>query len=511
MGGDGARFSAGYDLPLPAPASLRRIAGELGFEVDDATFAEFIERAQGSVAALRMLRNLPSVEPSTHYPRLAGSRPNSAENPYNGWSWRCDIRGADGGPLADATIAVKESICVAAVPMSNGSALLEGHVAAYDATVVTRLLDAGARVVGRATSEGLGLSSGSNTSVSGAVINPCRPGFSVGGSSSGCAAVVAAGDCDIAVGTDQGGSVRIPAALTGLFGLKPTYGLVPYTGILSIETSLDHVGFIAHSIDVLSEVLDATAGSDGMDPRQSAVTPITTSPRDHSLRIGLLREGVAAVTNGADVMQRVDELCRRLRSSGADIDDVSIPEHAASGVVSIPVYAQGITAQLQAGGTSFGWKGWYAEPEITAFGRALRASPNQLPDTGKLFAILGTYLREQHGSRYYAAAQNAALGMRASYDRALGGYDALLMPTCAPEPVALPLPESPDARGVFDAGFGYHLNTAIFNLTGHPAVTIPVGNLRDLPFGVMLVGRHGEDQQLLATATAVSAAAERMR
>jgi amidase len=506
MGADNSRYDAGYDLPLPAAPELRAIADDLGFSVDEGVFEEFVSRARDSVLALRSLRDLPQATPPTRYPRLPGGLPDPAENPYNGWSWRCEVTGADDGALHAVTVAVKESVCVAGVPMSNGSAFLEGHAPAYDATVVTRLLDAGACVVGRATTEGLGLSSGSNTAVSSAVVNPRRPGHSVGGSSSGCAAVVAAGDCDLAIGTDQGGSVRIPAALTGLFGLKPTFGLVPYTGVLSIETSLDHVGFLARSIDLISEALAATAGTDGMDPRQSGATEVT-SPRPDRLRIAVLREGVEAV-GAADVIDRIGQVAATLRGRGVEVEEVSVPEHALSAVTSIPVYAQGITTQLQAGGTSLGWKGWYADTETATFGAAVRAAPNRLPDTGKLFAILGTYLRNAHGPRYYARAQNAALALRACYDRALRGYDALLMPTCAPEPVALPLPEAPDARDVFDAGFGYHLNTAIFNLTGHPAVSVPAGEVRGLPFGAMLVGRNGEDQQLLATADVVASATE---
>lgn len=502
MAGDGARFSAGYDLPLPDEASLRRIAADLGFSVDERTFTTFVERARSSVVGLRSLRDLPVATPPTRYPRLPGGPPAPDANPFNGWSWRCDVAGQLGGPMTGTTVAVKESVCVAGISMSNGASLLDGHVAAIDATVVTRLLDAGASIVGRATSEGFGLSSGSNTAVTGAVTNPRRAGYSVGGSSSGCAAVVAAGDCDLAVGTDQGGSVRIPAALTGIVGLKPTFGLVPYTGVLSIETSLDHVGFLALSTATIRRALDATAGADGYDPRQVVADRL---PDSAPTRVAVLREGVDAVGADTDVRARVEAVCSALRAEGIDVDEISVPEHALSAVISIPIYAEGITEQLRAGGTSRGWKGWYPETEIVTLARSLRASPNQLPDTGKLFAILGTYLREQHFGRYYARAQNAALALRACYDRALDRYDALLMPTCAPEPVALPLPEEPDANDVFDAGFGYHVNTSIFNLTGHPAISVPAGTVRGLPFGVMFVGRHGDDNKLLAVSDVVAA------
>jgi amidase len=505
--GDSAEFSAGYDLMPPDEATIARLAEQLGISMSAETYATIAGRMRDSVLALRTLRDLPATSPPTRHPRLPGHRPDPSINPHNGWSWRCDIAGSPAGRLLDVTIAVKESVFVAGVPMSNGLALLEGHVPQVDATVVTRLLDQGARITGRATSEGMGLSSGSNTSVTGAVLNPANPQFSVGGSSSGCAALVAAGECDLAVGTDQGGSVRIPAALTGVYGLKPTFGLVPYTGIASIETSLDHVGFLSRSLKHLQAAFDVTAGADGMDPRQAATVPDSADPQPR--RVAVLREGVEAIGDDPEALSRFEAVLTSLEKCGLSVVEVSVPEHALSAVVTIPIYAEGITGQLLNGGTSTGWKGFYPEAEIVALGRALRATPNQLPDTAKLFMLLGQYLREQHLGRYYARAQNAGLALRESYDHALEGFDALIMPTCAPSPVALPLVRSPAAADVFDASFGYHANTGIFNVTGHPALSVPSGHVRELPFGVMLVGRWGEDRALLRIAQLIASVADR--
>ena len=442
MPGESVEFSAGYDINPPDDATLRRLATQLGFSLSEASFVTIADRVRESAEALRSLRQLSPTLPVTRYPRLPGRAPTPDENPHNGWSWRCEVAGQSVGPLHGVSVAVKESVCVAGVPMSNGAAIFEGHVPAVDATVVTRLLDAGATITGRASSEGLGLSSGSNTAVTGAVVNPAMPGFSVGGSSSGCAALVAAGECDLAVGTDQGGSVRIPASLAGVFGLKPTYGAVPYTGVLSIESSLDHVGFLARSVKLLEAALLATVGTDGMDPRQQ-VLPLQPAATIH--RVGVLREGLDAIGEHPEARQCFADLVKRLESRGVTIVDISLPEHAASAVLTIPIYAEGITGQLlNGGGNSSGWKGYYAEDQTVAFGRALRSSPNQLPDTAKLFMILGQFLRDQHFGRYYARAQNVALNLAAKYDRVLADVDALLMPTCAPSPVALPLPASPN-------------------------------------------------------------------
>ncbi len=500
------RFDPGYDLPAPSDQQLRRLAHELGFELSEATFAAIAERVRGSVAALHQLRAIEPATPPTRYPRLAGRVPTTDENPYNGWSWRCDVQGADSGALAGMTIAVKESICVAGVPMSNGSALMEGHVPQYDATVVSRLLDAGATIAGKATSENLGLSSGSNTSVTGPVLNPANLAHSAGGSSSGCAALVAARACDGAIGTDNGGSVRIPAALCGVVGLKPTFGLVPYTGVLSIETSIDHVGLFGRDSATVVALLDATGGPDGFDSRYSPRAPDAMSERldrDGPPRLGLVQEGMdlLASSNAGDL---VYETVDRLRSDGVIVEMVAIPEHALSSLAATPIYAEGICSQLfESGGTSLGWKGFYPEAELVAMLRALRAQPSLLPDTGKLFAILGAHLRQTHLGRQYLRAQNIALSLRDVYDQTLERFDALILPTCAPEPLALPLPEEPGPNDVFDAAFGYHANAAIFNLTGHPAVSVPAGESDGLPLGVMLVGRHGDDSKLLRLASAI--------
>lgn len=143
--------------------------------------------------------------------------------------------GASTGKLLGKTVALKDNISLAGVPMMNGATPLAGFVPSFDATVVTRLLDAGVTILGKATCEHYCLSGASHTSDPAPVHNPLRPGFSTGGSSSGSAALVAAGEVDLAVGGDQGGSVRIPAAWCGIYGMKPTFGLVPYTGVMAIE------------------------------------------------------------------------------------------------------------------------------------------------------------------------------------------------------------------------------------------------------------------------------------
>ena len=207
-----------------------------------------------------------------------------------------EIREADNGPLAGRTVAIKDNIMVAGVPMMNGSDTVEGFVPTRDATVVTRLLAAGATLTGKAVCEDLCFSGGSHTSRTGPVRNPWDTSRSAGGSSSGSAALVAAGAVDLALGGDQGGSVRIPSAYSGTVGHKPTYGLVPYTGAFPIELTIDHLGPITRTVADAALVLGVLAGADGLDPRQPAgvmgedyITALDASV--DGLSIGVVGEG----------------------------------------------------------------------------------------------------------------------------------------------------------------------------------------------------------------------------
>src|SRR5262245_32764498 len=216
--------------------------------------------------------SLPEELPAPKYPRAPSYRPTAAENRYNAWYVKTSIKGAADGPLAGKRVALKDNVCLASVPMMNGASILEGYVPDVDATIVTRILDAGGEIAGKAVCEYFCFSGGSHTSATGPVRNPHDLRYSTNGSSSGSAALVAAGEVEMAIGGDQAGSIRGPAAWCGVYGLKPTYGLVPYTGIAPIEYTLDHVGPIAADVTDNALLLSAIAGADELDPRQRTVT-----------------------------------------------------------------------------------------------------------------------------------------------------------------------------------------------------------------------------------------------
>src|SRR5262249_3140104 len=211
---------------------------------------------------------------------------------------KTQIRGADTGPLRGKRVAVKDNVMVAGVPMMNGNAILEGYVPEIDATVVTRVLDAGAEIVGKTHCESYCISGGSHTGAKGAVHNPHKMGFSAGGSSSGSGVVVALGEADMAIGGDQGGSIRMPSSWGGIYGMKPTHGLVPYTGIMPIEIFVDHTGPMTGTVTDNALMLEVMAGPDGYDCRQYGGSKKVKYSKMleggvKDLKIGVVKEGFA--------------------------------------------------------------------------------------------------------------------------------------------------------------------------------------------------------------------------
>src|SRR5258706_15503272 len=258
---------------LPTSEELKAVGRQLGMTLSDADVAFFLETMAGTVAAYHAIEAMADPMPPVKYPRTPGYRPEGADNKYNAWYYKSEVQGAPSGKLRGKRIALKDNICLAGVPVTNGASSLEGYIPDIDATIVTRMLDAGGTILGKAHCEYFCFSGGSHTSAAGPVQNPRKPGYSAGGSSSGSAAVVAAGDVEMAIGGDQGGSIRIPAAYCGVYGMKPTWGLVPYTGIAPIEPSLDHTGPISANVRDNARMLAAIAGPHRIDVRSAGGGP----------------------------------------------------------------------------------------------------------------------------------------------------------------------------------------------------------------------------------------------
>ncbi len=351
-------------VKVPTIDQLKEVAEDLGFSMSEADLAQHHETMHGYVAAYNIIDRMPDEVPQVTYPRTPGYRPMGDENKYGAWYVKTTVKGAARGKLKDKKIALKDNICLAGVPMMNGSSTLEGYMPDVDATVVTRILDAGGTIMGKAVCEHFCFSGGSHTSSSGPVHNPHRHGYSAGGSSSGSAALVAAGEVDMALGGDQGGSIRMPASFCGIYGLKPTHGLVPYTGIMPIELTIDHTGPMTANVADNALLLEVVAGPDGLDPRQYGGKPPRYTEalgKDaKGMRIAVVKEGFGWPKSMPELDAVVRKAADAYKGLGATVEEVSIPMHLMGGAIWLPVAAEGATMQMMLGnGFGFNWQGLY--------------------------------------------------------------------------------------------------------------------------------------------------------
>jgi amidase len=498
-------------VKAPTTQQLRLLGERLGLSLDEPDLNSFLCVIGGLIDAYNVVDAMPDNLPEVHYPRTPGRRPAAPDNPHNAWYVKSTIRGAAGGPLAGRTVAVKDNVCVAGVPMMAGAATLEGYMPEVDATIVTRLLDAGATVLGKVHCEYFCLSGGSHTAAAGIVHNPWRHGWSAGGSSSGSAVVVATGEADMAIGGDQGGSIRIPASLCGIVGLKPTYGLVPYTGVMPIELTLDHVGPMTATVADNARMLEVIAGADGLDPRQYA--PQTARYTEalgrgvDDLRIGVVREGFEMPGHDPGVSAKVRAAAERFSRLGAVVEQVSQPLHPLGKAIWTPIGIEGLVALMMlanAGGTNY--QGLFVTSLIDAHA-AWRQRADDLSETVKLCLLTGSYMAEAYRGRYYAKASNIRRLVRQQHEEALQRFDLLLMPTTPIKATPSPQPGAPREE-VIEHAFSFNANCIPTNLSGHPALSIPCGIDDGLPVGLMLIGRQWDEATIYRAADAFERAAD---
>lgn len=490
----------------PTVADLQAAASSLGYELDAKTAETIVQFSQGFSDSYRYLDGESDELPERRYAERSYRRPEADENPYGAWYVLTDLKGKDIGPLHGKRIAIKDNIFVADVPMMNGAGFLEGFIPDIDATVVTRLLDAGAEIAGKAVCEFLCVSGGSATASSGIVSNPRNPQFSAGGSSSGSAALVAAGAVDMALGCDQAGSIRIPSSWCGTYGMKPTHGLVPYSGILGMESTLDYVGPITANVADNALMLEVLAGADELDGRQRnirthAYTDALGLPIE-DLRIGVLTEGFGHPLSEADVDECVRGAAARFERLGAVVEEVSIPLHTHGVSIWSAVISDGLWQTLRCNGVAFNTESVFSP----AFGRAMQGWQRhlgQFPINALMFVLLGKFL-ERYDGQYYAKAKNLVRRLRRAYDAALEQYDLLLLPTTVLKAMRNPEKQAEMTDDhVVGAAFNTVMNTCQFDITGHPAMSIPCGMRANLPIGMMMVGRHFDEPTIYRAAHAL--------
>lgn len=392
--------------------------------------------------------------------------------------------GIDRGPLHGIPIALKDNMCTRGVETTAASQILAGYVPPYDATVVTRLREAGAVLVGKTNLDEFAMGSSTENSAYGPSFNPWDIGRIPGGSSGGSAAAVAAGSALGALGSDTGGSIRQPAALTGIVGLKPTYGTVSRYGLIAFASSLDQIGPLSRSVEDAALTLEAIWGHDPLD-----ATSYAGEYPDPSADLGAgvegLRIGVIAELSGEgyepDVESAVSEMVDQLSAAGAEVIEVSLP------TVDIALSAYYLVAPAEASANLARYDGIrYGQrvdgpttEELMARTRAEGFGPEVIRRI-----LLGTYaLSAGYYDAFYGQAQRVRVALRQEFSKAYEQVDALVSPTSPT--VAFRAGEK------VDAPLSMYLTdicTNPLNLVGHPGISVPVGlDGQGLPIGFQVM------------------------
>ncbi len=408
---------------------------------------------------------------------------------------QADQRRAAGkaGPLTGVPMAHKDIFCTRGIRTSAGSRMLDNFIAPYDATVVSRLQDAGMVSLGKTNMDEFAMGSSNESSWYGPVENPWRKGLVPGGSSGGSAAAVAARMVPACTGTDTGGSIRQPASLCGITGLKPTYGRVSRWGMVAFASSLDQAGPMAQTAEDCAMLLQAMAGFDNKDSTCIDV-PVPDYLKDlaaplDGLRIGLPQEYFNADLNPG-VGDLLDQVISQLTSLGASFREISLP-HAQ---LAIPTYyilapAECSTNLSRYDGVRYGYRcenpqdlmDLYCRTRAEGFGQEVKRR-----------ILVGTYvLSAGFYDAYYRKAQRTRRLIRQDFDEAFNQVDAILSPSALGTAFAAGSKSDPVDMYKED------LYTIPVNLAGLPAITAPCGLVEGLPVGMQLIGPHFSEARLL--------------
>lgn len=459
------------------------------------------------------------------FPRQNIHFPESKDNELNAWGYKVEIKNtkSDGnGLLEGLSIAAKDCIAIADVPMLLGTNFIKEYVPKTDATIITRLLESGAIIKGKAVCENLCHSAASHSAPTGKIQNPFAKGYSSGGSSSGSAALVMSDQVDISWGADQGGSVRIPAGWCGATGMKPTFGLIPFTGCASNEATNDHLGVITKDVLTNAKGLQAIAGSDGIDDRSfGAITSNYYSdlvnlenPKSlKGMKIAILKEGF----ENKAVEDRVKMTCmnavEKFKELGAVIEEVSNPLHSKGAAIWTGISKVGGYLTKMQGTT--GRRGLSLNDLNEKFLDSIHDQESwdqAFPSTKNIY-LNGAYAMKQFPG-IYGKCMNLSRKLKDLYNEILETYDLIIMPTLPS--VARPHPDlGPNTTPLSFLGnqLGLASNTSPFDQSGHPALALPCGMLpildgplansgTKLPVSLQLVGKWFDEGTIYKAAFA---------
>jgi aspartyl-tRNA(Asn)/glutamyl-tRNA(Gln) amidotransferase subunit A len=416
--------------------------------------------------------------------------------------------GADPGRLAGVPVALKDNLCTRGAATTCSSRILEGWIPPYDATVVEKLRDAGAIVVGKTNMDEFAMGSSTETSFYGPTRNPHDTTKVPGGSSGGSAAAVAAGFVPLALGSDTGGSIRQPAALCGVVGMKPTYGRVSRYGLVAFASSLDQIGPFARSVAEAAALYEVISGHDERDSTSLLKSEQETTEEALTRGVAGLRVGVVTELFDAmapQVVSRVREAADALGFSGADVEEVSIPElrYALSAYYLIaPAEASSNLARYD--GVRYGLR---VDADDVASMNAASRTVGFGPEV-KRRIMLGTYaLSAGYYDAYYGQAQKVRTLLIAAFDKVYERFDVLVGAT-SPETAFELGAKSSDPIAMYLSD----VCTIPSNLAGHPAMSVPFGSDEGgLPVGVQVLAPALHENEMFMVAAVIERAASDAR
>ena len=443
------------------------------------------------------LRRIGEVDDRTHaYLLVTEERARAGAGAADGAGYRDDT-----SPVAGIPLALKDVLCTRGIRTTAGSRILEPYVPPYDCTPWARLSASGSVLVGKTNCDEFAMGSSNENSAYGPVLNPWDLETVPGGSSGGSAAAVAAGEAVWALGTDTGGSVRQPAALCGVVGLKPTYGRVSRYGLIAFASSLDHVGTLTRNVRDSATLLSAIAGHDPMD-----ATSLGDGPRDYGdgieggiegLKVGVVAEWLDMEGVQPGVREAVRAAIDRLEGLGAAVDEVRLPhaDYALSAYYLIaPAECSSNLARFD--GVRYGYRAQDA-PDVVQMN--MRTRGEGFGDEVKRRIMLGTYsLSAGYYDAYYGQAQKVRTLVVQDYRQAFERFDLLVGPTSPTTAFRLgEKTDNPLAMYLSD------IFTIPSDLSGTPAISIPCGLAGGLPVGFQIMGDLMDEATVLRAAHAL--------
>ncbi|GAA1333960.1 Asp-tRNA(Asn)/Glu-tRNA(Gln) amidotransferase subunit GatA [Streptomyces sanglieri] len=417
------------------------------------------------------------------------SNPEPNDDPYNAWLKQFElVRPEASGALSDCSVAVKDNICLRGVELTVGSRAFEGVVPDEHATVVDQLLEAGATIMGKTNMDELAFGPTSETSAFGPTENPVKDGHVAGGSSSGSAAAVAANDVDLALGTDTGGSVRIPASYCGLVGMKPTYGAVPLHGVVPLSYSMDHVGTLARDVTTAAKGLEVIAGSDDVVDADSLGIDI------EELTIATV-SGFFEKHTSDKVAQAVNETIEELNDRGATVTSIELPTLEYSREAWWGLAPSEFAAEFESNAAGVWRDGDSLSTLVSNLGRVRQCSSRDLGQNIKEMLVLGAYLNHELDYKYYSQARTIRAQLTREFEAAFDDVDLIAAPGTPTRALEI---------DGFERGVTPPVNwvTHPTNLTGHPSVVLPCDEIDGLPVSIQFMGKLGADQLVLDAASA---------